>query len=437
MANLKQRRANALAPSSARAQGACAISKSRRVAVFWTYRTGSWLALAGALFASLLACSSAAVEPPVTVTETRFRASQELEAIVAELDELEEGMREAEDQADLEILRFRNDRLLADVVALMAAGEAHPLVSLTLGRALMLSAGQHRLGAQQAALQLFEQASQDWPGEASALCRLAVAYAEADRAEEAVESFDNAIALGSRCALSELPLAKALQAVGRLDEASELVAARLAQAPNDARALQQAATLTAGGSQNADKIAVSWDSEALLRYEVEAPTWRVTNETLGFRLGLPLSWQIVAQELDEKRGAMQIAAPPVIGAKHQWRHDHLDVHAIEMGRDASSQALAELYLGSFDDVELVQSAHTEEGGVLMQLRRAPFMEEELHALVYAKHAGNSGYLLEYWGDVSSFAQHEAQVLAIMGAFVPTVELASTPTQTASTNEQGR
>jgi len=77
------------------------------------------------------------------------------------------------------------------------------------------------------------------------------------------------------------------------------------------------------------------------------------------------------------------------------------------------------WLGSYDDVaeHAVVGTRDGDGALLVRARRTPYLGDALDGQALVLVAGETGYVVEFWGDALSFAQTEPQLNAVLQGFV--------------------
>jgi len=92
-----------------------------------------------------------------------------------------------------------------------------------------------------------------------------------------------------------------------------------------------------------------------------------------------------------------LAAPVLIVESDDWGYGPLE------------QGLSDVQERSLDGLPT---------GRHIQMVRTPFFEKELIGEAFIMISGKTGYVLEMWGDPSSFMQNEGQFAEILKSFVP-------------------
>ena len=359
--------------------------------------------------------------PDEVVANEADAADESISAIIAEVDSIEEAVDNSPSEADLEVLVFRTDRLLDDLVHLVAAGEESYAGFMAFGRTLALSSKFQRRGADEAALYMFGRAAALSPKEAEPHYRRGrVLLASAD-AKGAVKELTTAKAGTHAATFDDLDyhLALAHQLSGDVDQAAQIVGDYLTTHPDDLHARRLADMLGAESGSNGGRMRVGFEGSSLVSYAFEGPTWSIEHESLGFRIGMPLSWKIVDEDVVDGEGVLYCTAPPVIGASREWRSDSLNIWAVPVGEQSLS-SLTDAYTSSLEDLSDVQERSLDglPTGRHIQMVRTPFFEKELIGEAFIMISGKTGYVLEMWGDPSSFMQNEGQFAEILKSFVP-------------------
>lgn len=384
-----------------------------------------------------------AASGPARVVTGGAAQGSDMAAILADLEELEELAARGAlvDGADAEVAGFRLDRLVADLTQMLAdaeEGAASPgayEVQVALGRAMALSSLRQRPGADELAIDLFANAVALEPTRAEAHLRLGRVQIERGDAAAALASFERANASADAVVyVEELGFYAALAAyeVGRFDEARALLKKASMQRPDSKRIARLQAILdatpdgaaaagTARRKKEEGAISLGLEGRSLVQYEVKGATWLLVHETLGFRIGLPLSWQLSEEQIDEDSGGyVQIVAPPVTGANRQWRTETVTIWAVPIATGYDLESLTQAWLESVQDVGQLEELGTlaRPGTRHLRLTRTPFMEDPQVGQALVMIEGSTGYVIECWGDAVSFLQIEPQLVEILRGFEP-------------------
>jgi len=347
-----------------------------------------------------------------------------VQTIIDDLDDVERQSAEATDAADKEILGFRLDRLTADLTDLLAQGNENYEVYLGLGRSLALSHSFGRQGAGEVAVHMFEQASLVDPLDAEAWYRRGTLLLDLGRPAHAATALEAASERTNADQFADLDFHRAVahRLSGEDARALAALAPYVDAHPDDESAQRLLSGLLANepARRESGSISLGFEGNSLVRYEVSGATWLVVHETLGFQLGLPVSWQIVDEQIDEDQGGyVQCAAPPVAGANREWRSDTMTVWAVPMGADGSVDRLVSAYRESIEDLQRVEVVDVKAGaGARLRMTRTPFMGEPLEGAALVVVSANTGYVVEFWGDAISFSFVEPQLDAIIDTFRP-------------------
>ncbi len=380
------------------------------------------------------ACASAAPRddlslsiPPVGAPQ-RSPSHPDLGAIIDDIESIEDILTQPpEDEAERQILLFRVDRLLADLVTHPVSESDRYFHHLAMGRVLAASGLMGRPAADRLAIQVLSEAADLDPQRAAPLYHRGKVMLRTSAYADAAQSLRQAKALGEGLPQDlDYHLALALQQSGQVDEAKVLLDTYLAAHPSDVNARRLLAYLaTATGHATTEPMRIAFEGASLVTYRAKGSTWRIEHESLGFAVGLPLSWQLIAEVDNDRGGSLEIQAPPAIGANHQWRSDRLTIWSLDVEPGLTLEALQTAFLGAIDDLRDQTINRAPDGSVLhLRLIRAPYLGQAEIGDVYMTLSGNSAYVVEFWGDVTSHAQAEGQLAEIVRTFSPSLAIDS-------------
>jgi len=391
----------------------------------------------GTMMLTTAACASAqtsegeAPVPSATATSAPATSVAErpkvLEDMLADLEQLEEAFVPGTTlaPADAEIARFRLDRLTGDLTESLAGplGEAHGYeLRMAMGRALALSATLGRPGTDALAVAMFKRASDLAAERAAPRVRQASLLVAMGRHNRALDVIAAARECDDAATQPDIDLVAALAHYGAGDyqAARRLLDAHLEKSAASPRAERLARALEADPSTSSDgEISLGVEGRSMVRYEVRGATWRMVHETLGFEIGLPLSWQMVDEQIDaDDGGFVRISAPPVTGANRQWRSDTVTIWAIPVTDETDVTALKDAWLESYDDVGTVEPLASLglPRATRMRVHRTPYMDDPLVGEAVVMVDDGTGYVIEFWGDDVSFLQSEGQLVEILRGF---------------------
>ena len=373
----------------------------------------------------LLTASPLLAAPAPESASSKSASLAEMTALLDELEaEADEGF---EDEASKEIHVFRRDRLLDDLVHHLAGGDLSAEAYSALGRVLELRSQSGHQSAAILAVELLAKAAELAPDEADAplrLAQLSERYGRHHEAERWIAKAKEAKDAGDYPTI-DLREAEIMAALGEAEAAQAALERYRQNAHSDdtlARASEQIERTLAG----VEGMHLLVEGKSMVDAQIKGSTWLLQHYSLGFAIGLPLSWQLGNEDISAQGGVAQITAPPVQGAEHQWRSDELLVWVMPL-EGHSLDEITEAYLGSYSDIssqsELEPLLTLKEGEQRrLRLRREPFMEAAVEGQATILTVGESAVVLEFWGDEVSYYLNEGQLEAILPSFSSDMEL---------------